>query len=221
MENLITLLGFVTLSVLVLGMINPKWVIPERFELKYKRITIFLVCFTLIAILGNVSSDLKEKNMTPQERATRDLKEKTEKDSLNMINAENAKEKERIKSLNTEKGDFVDGGQNYKIEVLKVKDKKRTSTIMNGGYGKYRYFQLKITNITKFPIDIDRDNFYLESENGAIYKHNINQAISDFVISINRDAFAGEDLAPNVPVKGNVAFEIPEEDGNYKLKFIQ
>jgi len=223
--------------VFILGMIKPDWLVSNRLKIKKKRWFIFFMCFILFWIFAITGSLISESKMTPAEKIARyneikiekeiktqkKEKEKQEIDSTQKV----AKEKNNEEKNNahyfteTSKGDFIDGNNSFSIEVLKIKDKKRNAGILEGGYGKYRYFYLKITNITKNPKAIDRDDFYVESEDGAQYEHNTTQAIADFVITINRDAFgAGQDLAPNVPAKGVIAFEIPKE-GKFKLKFKQ
>ena len=200
---------FILPIVFILGMVKPDWLIPNRLKIKKKRWFIFFICFILFWILAVTGTLISESKMTPAEKIARDNKIRIENEIITNSFRE------------TSKGDFINGNNSFTIEVLKIKDKKRNAAIFESGYGKYRYFYLKITNITKNPKAIDRDNFYVESEDGAYYEHNTTQAIADFIITINRDAFgASQDLAPNVPVKGVIAFEIPKE-GKFKLKFKQ
>lgn len=218
--------------IFIIGMIKPDWLVANRFKIKKKRWFIFFVCFLLFWIFTITGALISESKMTPAEKKARDArlkieelteeKENFKKDSLEKVLKEKDTtiNKDSDSFQETVNGSFIDADNFFTIEVLKIKDKKRTGGVFEAGYGKYRYFYLKITNITKNPKSIDRDNFYLESEDGAKYEHNTTQAIVDFLITINRDAFAGQDLAPNVPVKGIVAFEVPKA-GKYKLKFKQ
>ena len=223
---------FILPIVFILGMVKPDWLIPNRLKIKKKRWFIFFICFILFWILAVTGTLISESKMTPAEKIARDNKIRIENELKILEKEKDIQKKDSLEKYNrekiitnsfreTSKGDFINGNNSFTIEVLKIKDKKRNAAIFESGYGKYRYFYLKITNITKNPKAIDRDNFYVESEDGAYYEHNTTQAIADFIITINRDAFgASQDLAPNVPVKGVIAFEIPKE-GKFKLKFKQ
>jgi hypothetical protein len=219
MENLLFSLALLISFVFLFGMFKPNWIIPNAITTKRKRLKIFISCFLLFWIFLISGSYFYDKNLTPQEKLKIEQQRVIE-DSIKNIKKVQASVKDTLALENhyteTTKGDSIDS-KNYHIEVSKIKDKKRNAGILEAGYGKYRYYYLKITNRTKYPRDIDRDNFYVESEDGAFYEHSTTQAIADFLITINRDAFAGEALAPNVPVNGIIAFEVPK-DGKFILK---
>lgn len=223
----IILVAVVIPLVFFIGMIKPDWIISKRFVVKKKRLYIFFICFGLFWVFAFCGAYFAKSDTTTKNEITQDTKieaeqKKPSEDSSNSLKGEKKSAYIKVKSINTfietEKGDYISANKDYTIEVLKIKDKKRNAIVLESGYGKFRYFYLKITNTTKHPKNIDRDNFYVESEDSSYYEHSTTQAIADFLISINRDAFAGEDLAPNVPVKGIVAFEVPK-DGKYKLKY--
>ncbi len=211
MEQICIILVCVVFLVFIIGMIKPNFFIPNQFKIKKQRGFIFLACFVLFFVFASIGAI----NDAPLNKSVNKSQQE------NSVILHQSKSEPNTASLNeTKPGDFIEAGSDFKIEVLKIKDKKRNAIILEGGNGKYRYYYLKITNVTKYPLDISRDNFYVMSADSAYYKHNHTQAISDFIISINRDAFAGEALPPNVPVKGVIAFEVPKE-GKYKLQFKQ
>lgn len=231
MENFFFILAVLVLFMFIIGMFKPDLFVPEKFKIEKKRLFIFFMSLALFWLFSFCGSSIQENNMTPQEKIARDEQQRIEKENQNndirvkdsLKNAVNEKStqknnSETISSFETKKGDLVNAGNQFSIEVIKIKDKKRNALVFQHGYGKYRYFYLKITNTSKQPLEMDRDYFYVESEDGSIYKHNTEQAITDFLITINRDAFNDEDLAPKVPAKGIIAFELPKE-GKFKLRY--
>jgi hypothetical protein len=211
MEQICLILLGVNFLVFIIGMINPALFIPNKLNIKKKRRSIFLICLFLFFVFSLIGS----YNAPPVDISTSKL-QKWDKSISSQRKGES-----NIKSSNeTKVGDFIAAKNNFKIEVLKIKDKKRNAIILEKGYGKYRYYYLKITNMTKYPKNIDRDNFYVVNADGAHYKHSYTQAITNFIFSINRNAFGGEELPPNVPAKGVIAFEVPKE-GTYTLQFNQ
>jgi len=121
--------------------------------------------------------------------------------------------------VESKKGDIIYDRNDFYIEVKKIKDKKGAANILDRGHGKYRYYYLTITNMTKSSKEIYRDDFFLVDENSNTYQHYKMQSILSFITTINRDAFgAGESLPPRVPIDGVIAFEVPT-DGKFVLKY--
>jgi hypothetical protein len=211
MEQVCLILLGVNFLVFIIGMIKPTLFVPNKFNIKKKRGFIFLISVVLFLVFSSIGA----YNAPPVDTSVNKFQQGSQ-----AISTQGKDDGNTDSSNETKPGDFIAAGNDFKIEVIKIKDKKRNAVILEGGYGKYRYYYLKITNISKYPKDIDRDNFSVVSADGAHYKHNYTQAITDFIISINRDAFAGEELPPNVPAKGIIAFEVPKE-GKYTLQFNQ
>lgn len=219
---------------LIIGMIKPKWFIPNRFNIRKRRLLLFFFSSALFLVCAICGTIISEKNMTPEEKIARDQQyaqariereqKKAEKDSLEKImQEEKARQKEYNGSISNEnlfietrKGDIILGNY-FSAEVLKIKDKKGVGIVLDRGYGKYRYYYLKITNNSQTAKDIYRRYFYLIDENNNIYQHNASHMVVSFFTTIKRDAFgAGEALPPKVPADGVIAFEVPQ-DGKYKL----
>jgi len=238
MEMFLAIMCLVVIPALfIVGMVKPERLIPARFKMKRKRLIIFFACFFLFFGCAIVGGIIMESNMTPEEKlaeATRIEQERVERqqqkavrDSLQAVQRQIQKDTVMIENeiaipddtfQDTKKGDFVGNGTTFTIEVLKVKDKKGVANVAERGYGKYRYFTVKITNNTKVAKDIYRRDFHLVSETGEIYQSNSTQSLISFFTTLHRDAFgAGEALAPKVPAKGVLAFEIPEGEIKYKL----
>lgn len=238
MEIFLAIMCFMIIPVLfIIGMVKPERLIPARFKMKRKRLILFLACVVLFLGCAIAGGAIIESNMTPEEKlaaATRAEQKRAERqqqqalqDSLQAVQREQPTDtvitENEIAALgptfrDTKKGDFVGNGSTFTIEVLKVKDKKGVANIAERGYGKYRYFTVKITNNTKNAKGIYRRDFCLVSETGEMYRSNNTQAVISFFTTLRRDAFGtGAELAPKVPAKGVLAFEIPEGKIKYKL----
>lgn len=234
-EMLIDILVQLSVLALIVGIFSPRVVLP-KFVPRNRGIVI-LFYFSLSIIIPSFWTSYKEYTMTPEEKlaeTTRIEQERVERqqqralrDSLQTVQRQIQKDAVIVENeisapdntfQDTKKGDFVRNSNTFTIEVLKVKDKKSIANIAERGYGKYRYFTVKITNNTKVAQDIYRRDFYLVSETGEIYQSNSTQSVISFFTTLRRDAFGvGEALAPKVPAKGVLAFEIPEGEIKYKL----
>ena len=229
METLFTILAFLSLLAFIVGLFNPKLVIP--FPKIQHRGMVILIYFGLLMIFANIAvqyspqndssltvnnpnSEIKQ-NITDKDTSKQFVVDSINKNEISQINSQQVV----YSFIESQKGDIIYARNDFNIEIKKIKDKKGAANILDRGHGKYRYYYLIITNMTRSAKEIYRDDFYLVDENGNTYKHYTTQSLLSFFTTVNRDAFgAGEALPPRVPADGVIAFEVPK-DGKFVLKF--